>query len=324
MTVKFCFIGHVDSGKSTIGGHLIKAVGAITEHDFEMIRKKCIEDNKLYQLYSRVLDIFEEEQHKGKTHEFNSYHFDFKGTQFELIDTPGHKMYIREMIRGVSLFESADIIGCLIISAAKGEFESGWVNGQTREAIIICRAIGIDKLVVLVNKMDTVDWSEQVYSKIRNTVQPFLQDVCRFKGIEFLPVSGYKGINLVDGEKTLIDTLVRFSEQKMERPPTKKMDPFNIFTADVNIIQTDSLITVGSKFMMHYTGGEWEVELVKLSVPFVSGKALCKVVCKCDKIVYPEYNSERFILRTSTNTCGYGKISTSKLVKVQNTMENKI
>ena len=144
-------------------------------------------------------------------------------------------------------------------------------------------------------------------------VVPFVRDLCKFKTVEFIPISGYKGVNLVEGEKNLIDTLIQFSSIKREeKAEIKRLEPFNIFSADVTIIHTETLISPGYKFMIHYTGEEYEVEVLKMSVPLVKGKAICKMIFKSEKLIYPEYNSERFIMRTCNTTCGYGKITSAK------------
>jgi translation elongation factor EF-1alpha len=199
--VQFCIFGHCDTGKSTLAGHLYKLVGGISDHDFDNIKQKCAKEGTLTQLYSRILDIYEEEQIKGKTHESYILEFDYpKGSsgmhKFQLIDTPGHKMFIRELINTLSAMETENIIGCLVISAKKGEFEAGWGNGTTKEDIIIARSLGINNILILVNKMDLIDWNKAIYDNIIKEVTPFIKNVCKFYFHKFIPISGQTGDNM--------------------------------------------------------------------------------------------------------------------------------
>ncbi|MED6199879.1 Eukaryotic peptide chain release factor GTP-binding subunit ERF3A, partial [Stylosanthes scabra] len=106
-----------------------------------------------------IMDTKEEERIKGKTVEVGRAHFETETTRFTILDAPGHKSYVRNMISGAS---QADI-GVLVISARKGEFETGYERGgQTREHVQLAKTLGVAKLLVVVNKMDepTVQWSK--------------------------------------------------------------------------------------------------------------------------------------------------------------------
>lgn len=100
--IKFITIGHVDTGKSCLCGHLLYKCGYVDKHTMEKIKQKAIQDKMERWVWSRVLDIYEEEMLKGKTHEFNLINFNYKDQEYELIDSPGHQIFVRSMIQGLS------------------------------------------------------------------------------------------------------------------------------------------------------------------------------------------------------------------------------
>merc|ERR1712066_1080235 len=151
----------------------------------------------------------------GKTVEVGCAQFTTPNKRFTILDAPGHKSYVPNMIGGAS---QADI-GVLIISARKGEFETGFERGgQTREHAMLAKTLGVDKLVVTINKMDdlSVEWAQSRYDEITKKLGPFLKS-SGFKDdqVVFLPISGLTGDNVKEVKntpswnktKTLLDTL---------------------------------------------------------------------------------------------------------------------
>ncbi|KIJ36306.1 hypothetical protein M422DRAFT_261257 [Sphaerobolus stellatus SS14] len=182
------FIGHVDSGKSTMGGHLLYLTG--------MVDKRTLEK---YEQEARELDSTTQERSKGKTVEVGRAYFETKQRRYTILDAPGHKSYVPSMIGGAA---QADI-GILVISARKGEFETGFEKaGQTREHIMLVKTVGISKVIVAVNKMDdpTVKWDNARYEEIKDKLIPFLRAAGfdPVKDVYFVPVSAYTGQNLKD------------------------------------------------------------------------------------------------------------------------------
>ncbi|KAL0927136.1 hypothetical protein M5K25_001295 [Dendrobium thyrsiflorum] len=134
---------------------------------------------------------------QGKTVEVGRAHFETENTRFTILDAPGHKSYVPNMISGAS---QADV-GVLVISARKGEFETGYEKGgQTREHVQLAKTLGVSKLVVVVNKMDdhTVNWSKERYDEIESKMTPFLKlsGYNAKKDVHFLPISGLIGSNM--------------------------------------------------------------------------------------------------------------------------------
>ncbi|KAI0494519.1 hypothetical protein KFK09_024657 [Dendrobium nobile] len=168
------FIGHVDAGKSTTGGQLLLLSGQVDDRTIQKYEKEAKEKNRESWYMAYIMDTNEEERIKGKTVEVGRAHFETENTRFTILDAPGHKSYVPNMISGAS---QADV-GVLVISARKGEFETGYEKGgQTREHVQLAKTLGVSKLVVVVNKMDepTVNWAKERYDEIETKMIPFLK-----------------------------------------------------------------------------------------------------------------------------------------------------
>ncbi|XP_022550595.1 eukaryotic peptide chain release factor GTP-binding subunit ERF3A-like [Brassica napus] len=191
------FIGHVDAGKSTIGGQILFLSGQVDDRQIQKYEKEAKEKSRESWYMAYIMDTNEEERAKGKTVEVGRAHFETETTRFTILDAPGHKSYVPNMISGAS---QADI-GVLVISARKGEFETGYERGgQTREHVQLAKTLGVSKLVVVVNKMDdpTVNWSKERYDEIEQNMVPFLKTsgYNKKKDVIFLPISGLMGVNI--------------------------------------------------------------------------------------------------------------------------------
>ncbi|XP_010462768.1 PREDICTED: eukaryotic peptide chain release factor GTP-binding subunit ERF3A [Camelina sativa] len=191
------FIGHVDAGKSTIGGQILFLSGQVDDRQIQKYEKEAKDKSRESWYMAYIMDTNEEERLKGKTVEVGRAHFETQSTRFTILDAPGHKSYVPNMISGAS---QADI-GVLVISARKGEFETGYERGgQTREHVQLAKTLGVSKLIVVVNKMDdpTVGWSKERYDEIEQKMVPFLKasGYNTKKDVVFLPISGLMGINM--------------------------------------------------------------------------------------------------------------------------------
>lgn len=192
-------IGHVDAGKSTTGGQILISTGVIDKRTAEKCRQEAKEKNHEGWWLSYVLDLNPDERDKGKTIETGRGTFQTENKNFTLLDAPGHKGFVPEMITGAS---QADV-AVLVISARKGEFETGFERGgQTREHAMLAKTAGVRHLVVLINKMDdpTVKWDEDRFKECRDKLMPFLKKSCAFKDkeIAFIPASSFTGAYIKD------------------------------------------------------------------------------------------------------------------------------
>lgn len=192
------FMGHVDAGKSTMGGNILFLTGAVDKRTVDKYEREAKDAGRQGWYLSWVMDTNKEERSDGKTIEVGKAYFETDKRRYTILDAPGHKMYVSEMIGGAS---QADV-GILVISARKGEYETGFEKGgQTREHALLAKTQGVNKIVVVVNKMDdaTVGWSEDRYKDCTAKVAQFLKGIGYQKDdILFMPVSGYTGAGLKD------------------------------------------------------------------------------------------------------------------------------
>jgi len=170
--VSLVVIGHVDSGKSTTTGHLIYKCGGIDKRTIEKFEKEAAEMGKTSFKYAWVLDKLKAERERGITIDISLWKFDTNKFSFTIIDAPGHRDFIKNMITGTSQADCA----VLVVASGQGEFEAGISdNGQTREHALLAFTLGVKKIIVCVNKMDSesVNYSESRFNEIRDEVTGF-------------------------------------------------------------------------------------------------------------------------------------------------------
>ncbi|XP_046391085.1 protein HBS1 isoform X1 [Ischnura elegans] len=187
-------VGHVDAGKSTLMGHLLYALGQVNKrvmHKYEQESKKL---GKQSFVYAWILDETGEERSRGITMDVGQNRFDTPTKAVVLLDAPGHRDFIPNMISGAS---RADV-ALLVVDATRGEFETGFESGgQTREHALLVRSLGVNQLAVAVNKMDNVGWSQERFLEVVTKLGTFLKQAGFREGdITFVPCSGLVGQNL--------------------------------------------------------------------------------------------------------------------------------
>ncbi|XP_068040637.1 HBS1-like protein isoform X2 [Anomalospiza imberbis] len=230
-------IGHVDAGKSTLMGHLLYLLGNVnkrTMHKYEQESKKA---GKASFAYAWVLDETGEERERGVTMDVGMTKFETPTKVITLMDAPGHKDFIPNMITGAA---QADV-AILVVDASRGEFEVGFeTGGQTREHGLLVRSLGVTQLAVAVNKMDQVNWQQERFQEITSKLGQFLKQAgFKESDVAYIPTSGLGGENLVTrGQssdltqwykgKCLLEQIDSF------KPPQRSVDkPFRLCVADV-------------------------------------------------------------------------------------------
>ncbi|SCU88189.1 LAMI_0D09120g1_1 [Lachancea mirantina] len=194
--VNVVVIGHVDSGKSTTTGHLIYKCGGIDKRTIEKFEKEAAELGKGSFKYAWVLDKLKAERERGITIDIALWKFETPKYQVTVIDAPGHRDFIKNMITGTSQADCA----ILIIAGGVGEFEAGISkDGQTREHALLAYTLGVRQLIVAINKMDSVKWDESRYQEIVKETSNFIKKVgYNPKTVPFVPISGWNGDNMIE------------------------------------------------------------------------------------------------------------------------------
>merc|ERR1712130_409254 len=189
-------IGHVDSGKSTTTGHLIYKLGGIDKRVIEKFEKEAAEMNKRSFKYAWVLDKLKAERERGITIDIALWKFETPKYHCTVIDAPGHRDFIKNMITGTSQADCS----VLIIDSTNGGFEAGISkDGQTREHALLAFTLGVRQLIVALNKMDSVKFSESRYDEIVKETSGFIKKVgFDPKGVPFVPISGWHGDNMIE------------------------------------------------------------------------------------------------------------------------------
>merc|ERR1711963_1089676 len=246
--INIVVIGHVDSGKSTSTGHLIYKCGGIDKRTIEKFEKEAAEMGKGSFKYAWVLDKLKAERERGITIDIALWKFETPKYHFTIIDAPGHRDFIKNMITGTS---QADV-ALLVIASGQGEFEAGIAkNGQTREHALLAYTLGVKQLIVAVNKMDdkSVNYSKDRFEEIKKEVSGFIKKIGYNPAkVPFVPISGWVGDNMLEKSTnmpwhtggTLLDALDNI------KPPSRPVDkPLRLPLQDVYKIGGIGTVPVG-------------------------------------------------------------------------------
>ncbi|XP_078043335.1 translation elongation factor EF-1alpha (GTPase) HBS1 isoform X2 [Augochlora pura] len=227
--------GHVDAGKSTLLGRLLCDLGQIPSRLIHKYQQESKKIGKQSFAYAWVLDETGEERERGITMDVGQSKFETETKSITLLDAPGHKDFIPNMIIGAA---QADV-ALLVVDATRGEFETGFDSGgQTREHALLLRSLGVLQLAVVINKLDTVNWSQDRFNEITNKMSVFLKQAGFKDNVVFVPCSGLSGENIITKPKealsnwyhgpTLISVIDNF--KCPERPINK---PFRLSVNDI-------------------------------------------------------------------------------------------
>lgn len=241
-------IGHVDHGKSTLTGHMLYRLGYFDEKTMKELEAEAQKMGKESFKFAWLLDRMKEERERGVTISLSYMKFETKKYFFTIIDAPGHRDFVKNMITGASQADAA----ILVVSARKGEFEAGMsLEGQTREHAILAKTMGINQLIVAVNKMDATEppYSEKRYKEVVDILSKFLKSIgYDVSKIPFIPVSAWTGENLIERSPnmpwyngpTLVEALDML--QVPEKPINK---PLRMPIQDVHSISGVGTVAVG-------------------------------------------------------------------------------
>lgn len=182
----------MDAGKSTLMGRLLYDLKVVDQRTIDRYRKEAENMGKSSFALAWVLDQGTEERSRGVTIDIATNKFSTDKTNFTILDAPGHRDFIPNMIAGASQADFA----ILVVDASTGSFESG-LRGQTKEHALLVRSMGVQRLIIAVNKLDTVKWSRDRFDEISQQLSAFLTNAgFASKNLTFIPVSGLNGDNI--------------------------------------------------------------------------------------------------------------------------------
>lgn len=301
--IKFIFIGSVDNGKSTCSGVLLSNMGVFSQHEIDKAHSDSISNKMERWRWAYLLDTDVKERTKGKTHEYNVINFEYNSNSYQLVDTPGHSIFIRNTIEALDIVASSNGIGICIFSAIPNEFQSGFERGIGKEQLVLLRASGVNKLIIVMNKMDTVNYDTRLVSDNVDRILHFTKPL-NFKVVEICYISAY----LNNGIDDLVNTIERvgISTHVSTKDSLKESRVGDTFKCKIYIYNTEDLISKGYSCNIHINGMEYEMEIQDIkSKMFIRSKESGILTSKLDRVA-DLYKDSRVILRKSENTIGYG------------------
>ena len=268
--VNLVTIGHVDHGKSTLVGRLLFEHGEIPAHIIEEYRKQSEEKGKATFEFAWVMDKYKEERERGVTIDLSHRKFETDKYYFTIIDAPGHRDFVKNMITGTSQADAA----MLVVSAREGE----GIMAQTREHAFLARTLGVQQLIILINKMDAVQppYNQNRYEEVKKDVEKLLASI-GYRNVPIIPISGYKGDNILKKSEnlkwfngpTLIEALdnLKLPEKPIEKPLRLPIqDVYSITgigTVPVGRVET-GIIKIGDKVVFQPADKQGEVKSIEM------------------------------------------------------------
>jgi bifunctional enzyme CysN/CysC len=209
--MKLVIVGHVDHGKSTLVGRLMSDTDSLPSGKLDFVKDICKRQGKEFE-YAFLLDALEEEQEQGITIDTSQIFFNTKKRRYVIIDAPGHKEFLKNMVTGAANAESA----LLLIDAHEG------IQEQSRRHGYILKLLGLTQVAVVINKMDLVNYDPNIYNKIKTEYTKFLGSM-GIEAREFIPVSAKLGVNIAKTSDkvpwykgpSILQMLDQFTEKKI-------------------------------------------------------------------------------------------------------------
>jgi elongation factor 1-alpha len=239
--INLVFIGHVDHGKSTTVGRLLFDSGNIPEQEMRKLKEKAEELGKGGFEFAFVMDNLKEERERGVTIDLAHKKFETPKYYFTIIDAPGHKDFVKNMITGASQADA----GVLVISGNP----SDGIQAQTKEHVFLARTLGVNQMIIAINKMDMAKYEEARFNKLKEEVSTLLKSVgYKPEEISFVPIASLVGDNVAKKsdkmdwykEGTLLETL-----DKLKEPEKPTELPLRLPIQDVYNITGIGLVPVG-------------------------------------------------------------------------------
>ncbi|NOZ76248.1 MAG: translation elongation factor EF-1 subunit alpha [Euryarchaeota archaeon] len=271
--INLVFIGHVDHGKSTTVGRLLFEKGDIGEHIIRQYKEEADKIGKGTFEFAWVMDRMKEERERGLTIDISHQKMETDKYYFTIIDAPGHRDFIKNMITGASQADAA-----VLVVAVGERDEKGGLMPQTKEHIFLSKTLGIQQMIVSINKMDTVKWDQKKYEDTKAELSKIFQMVgYKPAEIPFIPASGLEGDNIIkksenmpwyDGP-TLIEAIDNLKEPEkpvdlpLRLPVQDVYSITGIGTVPVGRVET-GVMKVGDKVVFEPAGVSGEVKTIEM------------------------------------------------------------
>jgi len=268
-------VGHVDQGKSTLVGRLLYDTGNVSEGEMRKLKELATELKKETFEFAFVMDQLKEERERGVTIDVMHKRFDTPKYYFTIIDAPGHRDFVKNMITGASQADAA----LLVVSAKPGETEAGiGATGQAREHIFLLKVLGVQQIIVVLNKMDSANYDEARFNKVKEEVGKLLKTVgYDTNKILFVPTSAWEGENVAKklgkmkwyAGPTLLEALDTFVippkpvDKPLRLPVQDVYTITGIGTVPVGRIETGVLKT-GDNVIFMPSGAKGEVKSIEM------------------------------------------------------------
>ncbi len=261
-------IGHVDHGKSTLVGRLLYDTGAVRDEQMRKLKELAKELKKETFEFAFIMDRLKEERERGVTIDIMHQRFDTAKYYFTIIDAPGHRDFVKNMITGTSQADGA----ILVCSAKEG------IQEQTKEHAYLAKVLGVGQVIVAINKMDAVGFEEKKYTETKEAVIKLLTGIgYKTAEINFIPTSGYQGDNVAKRSEnmawykgpTIVEALDLFKmpEQPIDKPLRLPIqDVYTITgvgTVPVGRVET-GVIKVNDKIVFVPSGAQGEVKTIEM------------------------------------------------------------
>lgn len=237
--INLVFIGHVDHGKSTMVGRLLYELGEVSEQVMKKYKEEAAKLGKSTFEFAWVMDSLKDERERGLTIDIAHKKFQTDKNFFTIIDAPGHRDFVKNMITGTSQADAA----VLVVSAKEG------IQPQTKEHAFLSKTLGVSQLIIAINKMDAVSYAEAKYTAVKDEVSKLLKSIgYKIEEIPFIPVSAYIGDNLKEKSKNMPwykgeTLLASFNTLKVPEKPKDK--PLRLPIQDAYTITGVGTVPVG-------------------------------------------------------------------------------
>ncbi len=237
--MNLAIIGHIDHGKSTLLGRLLMDAGVIDAHVIEEYRKKAEAIGKGSFEFAWVMDSLKDERERGITIDVAHQRFDTEKFYYTIVDCPGHRDFVKNMITGTSQADAA----VLVVDAKDG------IMAQTKEHVFLARTLGVSQLIIAINKMDRVNYEQSSYEELKKQVTALLKMVgYKEESVTFIPVSAFEGQNITKKSEKMpwFDGPTFLQALDLMKVPEKPINlPLRIPVQDVYTITGAGTVPVG-------------------------------------------------------------------------------